>query len=172
MEHLRVIYAHVDAEPDQSPRPCMACGACCRFATAGHRLLVSSAELALLTESPPAGPARESLRCAYQRDDLCTAGPRRPLGCRVYFCTADDAGIGLRYETHHRRIRHLHEERRLRYVYVELTAALNALLGPTPPRPTDKKASFSLTCPAVGPSIPVSGRLGVRPDRDNTETVK
>lgn len=129
MDLLRAIYARLDTESPEPNPPCRACGECCRFATAGHRLLASAAELALLTETPPPRRAAEPLRCPYQQGDLCTARGRRPLGCRVFFCNADAAETSERYEAYHRQISRLHAERGLCYAYVELTAAVAELLS-------------------------------------------
>src|SRR5690606_154285 len=50
---LQGLYRQVDAEVGSLAIPCGACGACCAFEAFGHRLYVSTAELALLTLEPP-----------------------------------------------------------------------------------------------------------------------
>jgi Fe-S-cluster containining protein len=128
MDRLRAVYAQADAEAAKRNLSCRACGGCCRFATAGHRLLASAAELALLLEGSPPACRPEPGRCPYQQGARCTARERRPLGCRVYFCDEPSAAAAGRYERHHRQVRRLHAERGLPYAYAELTGALAELL--------------------------------------------
>lgn len=116
---------------DRAPA-CRACGRCCRFEEFGHRLYVTAGELALLTASLPPRPARAG-RCPYQLDDRCQARPRRPLGCRAFFCEAGASeGLEDLYEQFHGRLRRLHEAAGKPYLYCELTAALVELLPPGP----------------------------------------
>lgn len=128
MESLRSVYAQADAELAENAPPCEACGRCCRFAEAGHRLLVTGLELAVLTETPAAASRAQEGLCPYQQAKLCAARGSRPLGCRVFFCACDDEDNSQRYERHHRQIRRVHAERGLPYVYAELTGALSQLL--------------------------------------------
>jgi hypothetical protein len=111
---------------------CLGGGACCKFDLAGHRLYISTGELALLCRQPPPAPARyHKLRCPYQRGPRCLGRPRRPLGCRTYFC--DPALVGWyaqTYETFHLRIRQLHDQFRIDYRYVELTRSIATLYSP------------------------------------------
>lgn len=129
MDRLRELYADVQARIDAAGFQCRACGQCCHFARAGHRVYVSTGELALLASAPPppdgaAGP----LRCAYQAGQACTACTRRPLGCRVYFCTEPGHSRAAEtYEEIHRAIRAAHRDAHLPYRYTELTAALAEL---------------------------------------------
>ncbi|MFP3937797.1 MAG: hypothetical protein ACLFVW_05605 [Phycisphaerae bacterium] len=126
---LRRVYARADAELARHAPVCRACGQCCRFAKAGHRLLVSPLELAVLTEASPEKLPVEPGICPYQHNGLCTARERRPLGCRVFFCQAPLEECSRLYELYHRNIRRLHAERQLAYVYAELTIALSQLLN-------------------------------------------
>jgi Fe-S-cluster containining protein len=111
---------------------CRACGRCCDFHTAGHRLFVMTAELTLLVA--PASLARaacaplppvEPLKCPFQVKGRCAARGSRPLGCRVYYCAealaspTDDV-----YERFHAEFQTLHSRFDLPYFYVELTAGL------------------------------------------------
>jgi Fe-S-cluster containining protein len=126
---LQDLYRQVDADVARLGAACRGCGDCCRFDVADHRLLVTTAELALLTERPPPnrrGPGEG--RCPYQVAERCTARRRRPLGCRVFFCDPRFAGPARDlYEHYHGAIQRLHGEFRLAYRYVELTAALAAV---------------------------------------------
>ena len=143
---LRRLYEEVDRRLAGGAK-CLGGGGCCKFDLAGHRLYLTAGELALLADSPPppprGGPAPEGgsirskapdkplreLRCPYQHRGRCSAYPRRPLGCRVYFCrAAARGGPPAAYEEFHRKLIELHERFALPYLYVELTAALRQVL--------------------------------------------
>jgi len=127
---LEALYTRLDDEIASARATCAACGTCCDFMRAGHRLYVSTAELALLASVRPAEPSpREPLRCPYQIAGACTARQRRPLGCRVHFCTPPaEQWCQEIYERYHHAIGALHETHSIPYRYVELTAALTELL--------------------------------------------
>jgi Fe-S-cluster containining protein len=110
---------------------CRACGACCHFDRAGHRLYLSIGELALLASAPAPRPQQLARgRCPYQVAARCAARRRRPLGCRTYFCESPDRQAAQdRHERLHAAVRGLHEAFGVPYRYVELTAALSGL-GP------------------------------------------
>ncbi len=126
LNDLDALYDEVDAATTESDVRCMGGGTCCRFDVAGHRLYVSTGELAsLLRATRPAGsvPPR---RCPYQQGPLCRARGHRPLGCRTFFCQATDTdGLEDLYEQIHRRILDLHKRHDVAYHYVELTAGLD-----------------------------------------------
>jgi len=126
---LREVYARLEADIDSADLECRACGHCCLFDRADHTLFVSTGELALLASQPVRpGCTPRPLRCAYQVDSRCTARDRRPLGCRVFFCSQDRRPrYPETYETLHRAVRAAHQRRKLPYRYVELTAALAEL---------------------------------------------
>jgi len=120
------VYRRVDAAAAARGAVCLGGGACCKFDLAGHRLYLSTGELALLTLEAPPRPARSRRRrCPYQVGPRCVARDRRPLGCRIFFCSP---GLGewcrCAYERFHRRIRELHAQQDLPYLYVELTDAI------------------------------------------------
>jgi len=127
---LGELYARLDAEIASAGANCEACGQCCDFQRAGHRLYVSTAELALLAGVRPTAAASPApLRCPYRIDGACTARARRPLGCRVHFCTPpSEQWCEQIYERYHHAIGALHEEYDIPYRYVELTAAIAELL--------------------------------------------
>ena len=130
---LAELYARLEAEVAEAGASCEACGQCCNFQKAGHRLYVSTAELALLAATGPEGPC-EPLRCPYQIAGACTARHRRPLGCRVHFCRPpSDQWCEQIYERYHHAIGALHETHGIPYRYVELTAALAELLADSAP---------------------------------------
>ena len=128
LNELGQVYADVDSDLAGLALRCMGGGVCCRFDVAGHRLFVTTGELAYLIG--PDGPPQPSApgHCPYQLGPRCTQRQRRPLGCRVYFC--DDAAaerLADLYQRHHRRIVGLHERLGVTYRYVELTGGLAEL---------------------------------------------
>ena len=125
-EALAMIYASGDEVVASRSLSCRACGRCCKFEQAGHRLFVSTGELALLSLAPLPSLTWPLGRCPYQIDDRCTARQHRPLGCRVYFCNAPEQWDDL-YESLHGQIRQLHQDSHLPYAYVEMTAAVRML---------------------------------------------
>jgi Fe-S-cluster containining protein len=107
---------------------CRACGRCCDFASAGHRLYVSTGELALLAGAGPGGGTVAPLRCPFHRDGQCHARTARSLGCRMYFCQAPARQQGEQcYERYHAELRRLHELHRVPYRYLELTEGLRQI---------------------------------------------
>ncbi len=126
---LRGLYTFVDAALAARPWVCKACGDCCDFATSGHRLYVSTGELALLIATAPPQPPSPG-RCPYQLNGRCTVHPVRALGCRLFFCDpAARESLQQDYETYHRQIRRLHDAHGLPYGYVELTTILAELFS-------------------------------------------
>ena len=106
---------------------CNACGNCCDFANFGHRLYVSTGELANLISQEPidAQIPIENLKCPYQKDNLCLARNARPLGCRLFFC---DDKVNLQYqqiyEAYYDKIKQVHLKFSTAYNYLELSAGL------------------------------------------------
>jgi hypothetical protein len=124
---LAALYDRVDAAVAEKDPPCRACGKCCDFDGAGHRLYVTAGELVMLLTDPPPKPPGQG--CPYQVDNLCAARQRRPLGCRAFFC---DPGLAdwshALYERWHGHVRSLHEHHGLPYLYTELRTALRQAL--------------------------------------------
>ena len=126
---IEELYAEVDAEVACRDVRCMGGGPCCKFDLTGRWVYLSAGELAVLCRRPPPRPAQSlRSRCAYQVGPRCTARRRRPLGCRVFFCDVQTAEFCAElYEKSHARLRRLHEEYSLTYVYAGLTAGLAEL---------------------------------------------
>ncbi|MDD3663368.1 MAG: hypothetical protein PHT84_05930 [Candidatus Pacebacteria bacterium] len=119
LAEIRQTLADAQTEIDSRCPSCDACGRCCQFDTADHRLYVSTGELAvLLSSSPKITP--QKLRCEWQIDHKCTARDNRPLGCRVFFCKSDLTEI---YEIFHRKIVDIHKKYSIAYFYAEMTSA-------------------------------------------------
>ncbi len=134
MAAMADLYRDVDAELAGSGQTCTACGRCCDFAAFGHRLYVSTIELALLIHATPVNPAAAAAdRCPYQQESQCTARERRALGCRVFSCeSAGDEFEHDLYSRYHERIRQLHQQHRVAYFYADLPAAVTTLLDSRP----------------------------------------
>jgi Fe-S-cluster containining protein len=149
------IYDALQAAIDLRRPLCTTSGRCCNFESYGHRLYVTTMELAAFDgqlesaqaqssqQEPIASPAKNSLplltttsnkppttnsSCPFQIDRLCSVHGIRPFGCRVFFCdqTATD-WQHEQYERFHAQLRRLHEELDVPYFYVEWRFALDIL---------------------------------------------
>jgi Fe-S-cluster containining protein len=139
-EVITSVAAVYDAVADESAsrRPlCEMSGRCCRFEEFGHRLYVTTIELAAFLAG--IGARREmswdGTGCPFQSAKLCTVHAIRPFGCRMFFCDPtstqwqNDA-----YERFHARLKSLHEQLSVPYFYVEWRQALRELgLAPSEP---------------------------------------
>jgi Fe-S-cluster containining protein len=141
------VYAELQLEIDARKPVCNASGRCCRFEEFGHRLYVTTIELAAFVSnasaSPP-GPAESGSHmagCPFQVRGLCSVHDIRPFGCRVFFCDAtSDQWQHDQYERFHRELKRLHEQFGVLYRYVEWRQALAALnLMPAHPAPAASK---------------------------------
>jgi len=123
------IYAQLAAEVDRRRPLCLISGRCCRFDEYGHRLYVTTLELAAFvrdcqdrTMPPPSGQIGG---CPFQVGKMCGVHPIRPLGCRIFFCDATAADWQRDvYERFHSELKRLHEELDVPYAYVEWRSAL------------------------------------------------
>jgi hypothetical protein len=119
------------AEQVELRRPlCVTSGRCCRFEEFGHRLFVTTMELAAFAAAGGLGdqPPQSNGSCPFQRDRLCTVHAIRPFGCRVFFCDETSTDWQRRqYETFHAELKRLHERLKVPYFYVEWRDALRAL---------------------------------------------
>jgi Fe-S-cluster containining protein len=138
---VRGIYADVQTATDTRKPICSASGKCCRFEAYGHRLYVTTIELAaFVAELSPRGQGRawDGTGCPYQVDGLCSVHAIRPFGCRIFFCDPSAAQWqNEQYEAFHARIKRAHEDLNVPYRYVEWRAAL-AELGLSEPLKTRK----------------------------------
>lgn len=137
---LRVeqIYSDLAAEIEERKPLCVLSGRCCHFEDFGHRLYVTTAELATFlhgfehhNQSPQ---LTESIRiwngqgCPFQVNKMCGVHSIRPFGCRIYFC--DETSTQWQqeaYETFHARLKKLHDELAVSYFYTEWRMALQSL---------------------------------------------
>lgn len=133
------VHGRLQAEIDRRRPMCSASGRCCRFEAYGHRLFVTTIELAVFADrlsaagsSADASDADTQLwdgsGCPYQIDGLCGVHGVRPFGCRVYFCdpSSTDWQQDL-YERTHNELKALHERAQVAYYYVEWREALQAM---------------------------------------------
>src|SRR4051795_10689365 len=82
-----VLYENLQNAIDLRRPLCSASGRCCRFEEFGHRLFVTTMELAAFMASAPAHTAAWDGRgCPFQMSGLCSVHTLRPFGCRVFFC--------------------------------------------------------------------------------------
>jgi Fe-S-cluster containining protein len=124
------VYADLEAETQLRKPICIVSGRCCRFEEHGHRLYVTTLELArfvadLHVESPAGWDGRG---CPFQKNKLCGVHSIRPFGCRIFFCDATSTQWQHdQYERLHARLRHLHDDLEVPYFYVEWRHALGEL---------------------------------------------
>jgi Fe-S-cluster containining protein len=146
------------AEAIDLRRPiCKTSGRCCRFDEFGHRLYVTTMELAKFVSDlsivhRPLGAAEEHCTaanaglhlpilshgdgsaaadqpaCPFQTQGLCGVHAIRPFGCRIFFCDATSTVWQQElYEKLHGEFRRLHDELAVPYYYVEWRFALRSL---------------------------------------------
>jgi hypothetical protein len=130
MARIAEILADVDKAIANMGASCMGGGCCCKFDLAGHRLYVSTAELALLGQSPPPDlDLCKVNRCPYQKNSRCLARSRRPLGCRTFFCQSpQNRAFHELYEYSHLLVRQAHKVfPAVPYKYVEMVWGIEAL---------------------------------------------
>lgn len=114
---------------------CEMSGRCCRFEEYGHRLFVTTAEVAVFASSIVAtAPARthsaspDGVGCRFQVNGMCTAHQIRPIGCRLFFCDSrHEESLQSLYENIHGQLKALHTELGIAYAYVEWRQALAAI---------------------------------------------
>jgi Fe-S-cluster containining protein len=154
------IYAAVQHEIDARRPLCVMSGKCCRFDEYGHRLYVTTIELAGFVynfEQRPAQPRTQGRvtgtgislptlvqplqttnagGCPFQVGKLCGVHSVRPFGCRMFFCDPTASQWqNQTYERFHAELKTLHDRLEVPYFYIEWRAALSALglaweLGP------------------------------------------
>ena len=127
------IYADLQREIDARRPICAASGRCCRFEEYGHRLFVTTMELAAFVANLCVDPVApwDGTGCPFQVSKLCSVHAIRPFGCRMFFCDATSTQWqNDQYEQFHARLKRLHEEMGVPYQYVEWRQALRQLKLP------------------------------------------
>lgn len=146
------VYAALAEEVARRRPVCDASGRCCRFEEYGHRLYVTTAELAAFVNgmsqlSVVSGPLLDESRrplpvlttdhgqlttdntgCPFQAGRLCGAHAIRPFGCRIFYCDpAAEDWQAEAYERFHAELKAIHDRFEIPYFYVEWRRALAAL---------------------------------------------
>ena len=154
---VRAVYDAVASEIRERQPACDMSGRCCRFEEYGHRLFVTTAELAAFARElpaaprpspvvavaacpatslpllaaghrPPAASPWDGTGCPFQFDQLCGVHAIRPFGCRMFFCDASSTEWqNDAYERFHAELKSLHDRLGVPYFYVEWRQALRAL---------------------------------------------
>ncbi len=143
---VEAVYADLQDEVDARRPRCDASGRCCHFEQYGHRLYVTTVELATFVRRlpdvepspsrPAAGPRSLLLAtepwsgagCPFQTARLCTVHAARPFGCRIFFCDPESAEWqAAAYERLHGRLKEIHGRFAVPYFYVEWRRALRVL---------------------------------------------
>lgn len=149
-ETVARVYAELQAQIDMRRPKCSTSGRCCRFDEYGHRLYVTTMELAafahsLSDESKVLGLQSVGAGCVFQVDGLCSVHAIRPFGCRVFFCdsTSDD-WQHAQYERFHGELKRLHNALAVPYAYTEWRQALReiGLGGAVEAQPGAKRLSL------------------------------
>lgn len=127
---MRAFYERVDAAIAARHPVCQNRGACCKFEAFGHKLYVTTPELAYFAGGRRSDwrPVAGGATCPYQVEGQCTAREHRPLGCRVFFC--DPAAQDWQpdaYEAHLAELRAMCDAEGIEYRNVEWLSALREL---------------------------------------------
>ncbi len=129
---MQEFYAEADRQIAAHAPVCWNKGECCRFGEFGHRLYVTALEVVYyLALAEGAGiPSITADACPHALGGKCHARPRRPLGCRVFYC---DRGAqhwqGPLTEDCLAQLRRLHEQLDVPYFYADWITVLQALAG-------------------------------------------
>jgi Fe-S-cluster containining protein len=125
------LYRTVQQEIDRRRPLCVVSGRCCRFEEFGHRLFVTTLELARFVHDVgliAAPNGWDGTGCPFQKAKLCTVHAIRPFGCRMFFCDATSTEWqNAAYERFHADLKRLHERFEVPYFYLEWRQALRAL---------------------------------------------
>jgi Fe-S-cluster containining protein len=132
---VAAVYDDLAAEVAARRPRCELSGRCCRFEEYGHRLYVTTIELAAFVRA--AGERKvtqwDGRGCPFQVDKLCGVHGIRPFGCRIFFCDPLSTDWQREaYERFHGRLKRLHDELAVAYFYVEWRQALAEVIGVTP----------------------------------------
>jgi Fe-S-cluster containining protein len=128
LDEVHRAYAELQSRIEQRRPICVASGKCCHFERYGHRLYVSTMELAAFVAAiEAAGGGGLGTGCPFQIGKLCGVHGFRPFGCRVFFCDPTATQWQQeQYEQFHGKMRKLHDELGVPYFYVEWRAGLKA----------------------------------------------
>lgn len=142
---LSELWRDVEDATAERGASCRACGRCCDFPRYGHVLFAAKVELDVCLAW-----ARETLAldrrfvrsrldaglCPFWEDGRCAVRPVRPLGCRLYFCSAPRHRVTETFcETARHRLADLSSRCAVRWWYGPalgyLSGNLPSLIGPS-----------------------------------------
>ncbi len=151
---VRNIYARLQLEIDHRKPICVASGKCCNFDTYGHRLYVTTLELATFAadlkssqNQPESSGSSAQLRgrlgvslnvlepstsggCPLQQGKLCGVHAIRPFGCRIFFCDPTATQWQQeQYERFHAELKQLHHQFDVPYHYMEWRGAVYGMMN-------------------------------------------
>lgn len=137
-EAVQAVYRRLQEQIDRRQPICVLSGRCCRFEEYGHRLFVTTMEMAAFagefqrySKSPQLSDAIgrwDGQGCPFQIGKLCGVHTLRPFGCRVFFCDPTSTEWQNHvYETLHAELKLQHEVLAVPYFYVEWRRALRAM---------------------------------------------
>jgi Fe-S-cluster containining protein len=128
------LYADLQTEIERRKPKCELSGRCCQFEEFGHRMYITSGELAVFRHKLnvlPNAPSTENWEgkgCPFQKGKLCGVHSIRPMGCRIFFCDSTSTDWqNQQYEQFHGKIKALHEELGLAYSYTEWREGLRQI---------------------------------------------
>ena len=126
-KEIEQLYNWIDAEV-AGTGDCKACGDCCDFEKFGHRLYVTSVELAYFT-----GNMKQDLHkmdtdvCPYRINGKCTVYPYRFAGCRIFACGRNADTESDLSEKSLEKLKQIGEKHQIPYKYTDLKTALNSI---------------------------------------------
>jgi Fe-S-cluster containining protein len=123
---ISALYDDLQKQIDIRRPKCILSGRCCRFEEFGHRLYVTTIELAtfLYELNAPIPPAKAG-GCPFQINNLCSVHQIRPFACRLFFCDSTSTEWQHeQYQAFHGRLRQLHDLLGVPYFYLEWRQAL------------------------------------------------
>jgi len=133
------VYERLQREIEKRRPVCVMSGRCCRFEEFGHRLFVTTMELATFvaalapSERDIQSPQWDGAGCPFQAGKMCRVHTIRPFGCRVFFCDSTaQTWQEDQYQRFHQQLKNLHQEMGVPYYYLEWREALARVLGLTP----------------------------------------
>lgn len=147
-------YADLDAAIAAHRPTCWNKGACCKFADYGHKLFVTSVELAYFVRGQCHAwiPPTDHTACPYQQGGLCTAREHRPMGCRVFFCDpAAQHWQNDEYERQLEKLKAIGNRHGVDYRYIEWLSGLEDVAMDTRMHPN--RPGIPAETPEIPPSI-------------------
>jgi Fe-S-cluster containining protein len=126
---VRQLYTEIETEIAVARPICVISGRCCRFDDYGHRLYVTTMELAAFVHDCRAPrPPDDGKGCPYQVNKLCSVRADRPMGCRLFFCDAAKTDwMQQQFAAFHSRLKQLHDALQVPYAYLEWRSALTLI---------------------------------------------